>query len=181
MGTRSITHFKVGDIDSTTLVSMYRQFDGYPRGHGRDIAGFMSNKIVYNGYPMTAYHDFNGMGDVAAQVIAHLKTMNYPIVEREALDGSMYLTTDRMVEPSYTEPRIGNARIVEPNATDHGEEYVYTVYLESYPDEETYERGTFPTEGTGGIFIKVEDTYENKTLFDGSIEDALREFPTLER
>ena len=173
MGTRSLTHFKDGDIDSTTLMTMYRQFDGYPRGHGRDIAGFMSNKIVYNGYPITAYHDFNGMGDVAAQVIAHLKTMNYPIIEKEAIDGSMYLTTDRMVEPNYTEPRIGNAYIVEPDATDQGEEYVYTVYLEPYPDEET--------EGEGGIFIKVEDTYENKTLFDGSIEDALREFPTLER
>ena len=159
MGTRSLTHFKRDSIDSPTLMTMYRQFDGYPRGHGRDIAGFMANKIVYNGYPTTAYHDFNGMGDVAAQVIAHLKTMNYPIVEREAIDGSMYLTTDRMVEPNYTEPRIGNAYIVEPDATDHGEEYVYTVYLDDAGEE---------------IFIKVEDAYENTVLFQGSVYDAAR-------
>jgi len=157
MGTRSLTHFKRDSIDSPTLMTMYRQYDGNPSGHGKDMVDFLSKKEVYNGYPLHAFHDFNGMGDVAAQTVAHLKTWHYPLTEAEALDGSFFTTENRMVNPRYGEPRIGNVYIVEPDSTDQGEEYVYTVYLDDAEKQ---------------IFIKVEDAYQNTVLFQGSVYDA---------
>ena len=41
MGTRSLTTF----IDNNTkeeIVVMYRQYDGYPGGHGRDLLNFLN-------------------------------------------------------------------------------------------------------------------------------------------
>ena len=50
MGTRSLTTF----IDNDTkeeIVVMYRQFDGYPSGHGRDLINFLDGIKVVNGIP----------------------------------------------------------------------------------------------------------------------------------
>ncbi len=156
MGTRSLTHFKRDSIDSPTLMTMYRQYDGYPDGHGKNMVDFLSEKEVYNGYPLHAFHDFNGMGDVAAQMVAHLKTWHYPLTEAEARDGSSFTTENRMVNPRYGEPRIGNVYIVEPDSTDQGEEYVYTVYLD---------------EAEKQIFIKVMNVYDDEVMFDGPITE----------
>jgi hypothetical protein len=38
MSTRSLTHVK--DEAGRTLVTFYRQGDGYPTGHGKDLADF---------------------------------------------------------------------------------------------------------------------------------------------
>jgi hypothetical protein len=133
---------------------MYRQYDGYPANHGTDMVDFLSNKEVYNGYPIHAFHDFNGMGDVAAQMVAHLKTWQYPLTEAEALDGSFFTTENRMVNPRYGEPRIGNVYIVEPDSTGQGEEYVYTLYLDGKQ-----------------IFINVVSVYDDEVLYDGPITE----------
>ena len=44
MGTRSLTF--VYDED-TPLINMYRQYDGYPSGHGAELADFL-NKSKYS-------------------------------------------------------------------------------------------------------------------------------------
>ena len=36
MGTRSLTF--VYDEDGRKIINMYRQYDGYPSGHGKDLA-----------------------------------------------------------------------------------------------------------------------------------------------
>ena len=86
MGTRSLTHFierytqkpktkrgkvKVKDIE---IVVMYRQYDGYPSGHGIELAEFLSQGRLVNGISAAEKElVFNGMGCLAAQVVANFK------------------------------------------------------------------------------------------------------------
>ena len=113
MGTRSLTYIQdswetaVADeennnkVHKTTqnILCMYRQYDGYIDGHGRDLAEFLEDFNVVNGMrldnsPRTA----NGMGCLAAQLIAHFKD------------------------------RPGDIYIYHPDAKDCGEEFTYTIY-----------------------------------------------------
>jgi len=73
MGTRSLTY--VFDQNNEPFVCMYRQFDGYPSGHGSELAEFLLSGEVVNGIPLKAINRlFNGMGCLAAQMVAHFKT-----------------------------------------------------------------------------------------------------------
>lgn len=72
MGTRSLTFVYEHD---EPVVCMYRQFDGYPTGHGAELAEFLSQfeditkGIMVGETRKTA----NGMGCLAAQMIGHFK------------------------------------------------------------------------------------------------------------
>jgi hypothetical protein len=70
MGTRSLTY--VFD-NETPVVCMYRQFDGYPSGHGAELAGFLDGFEIVNGYGEVKPKLANGMGCLAAQMIAFFK------------------------------------------------------------------------------------------------------------
>ena len=75
MGTRSIT--KVTQEDGKVqLVAMYRQYDGYPDGHGLELCEFLKNKKIINGIPIGEPTEnlANGMGCLAAQMVAYFKT-----------------------------------------------------------------------------------------------------------
>lgn len=72
MGTRCIT--KVFDEKGISLLAMYRQHDGYPAGHGSDLATFLQDLVIVNGMtfrdpPKIA----NGAGCLAAQLVKHFK------------------------------------------------------------------------------------------------------------
>ena len=72
MGTRSLTF--VYTEDNTPIINMYRQFDGYPTGHGAELAEFLLSGRMVNGLNgMGKEKQFNGMGCLAAQMIAHFK------------------------------------------------------------------------------------------------------------
>ena len=75
MGTRSTTRVV---CDNITLVNMYRQFDGYISGHGRELAAFLNTQRVTNGIPFKRAGEgkvwSNGAGCLAAQLVAHFKT-----------------------------------------------------------------------------------------------------------
>ena len=78
MGTRSLT-FVYTEYDGETpeaIVNMYRQFDGYPTGHGAELAAFLNSfDAVVNGIPFGDKRKIaNGMGCIAAQLVAHFKT-----------------------------------------------------------------------------------------------------------
>ena len=136
MGTRSLTYIEesyetaVADEENNNevhetkqnILCMYRQYDGYLSGHGMELAEFLQDFNVVNGYNMdTPKRSANGMGCLAAQLIAHFK------------DG------------------IGNIYIHEPNATNCGEEFTYTIY-----------------EHNGKIYIRAFDVWAKKIIFDGS-------------
>jgi hypothetical protein len=71
MGTRSLTYVYDGD---EPVVCMYGQFDGYPSGLGADLADFLHDGKVINGIPFGAKGKmFNGMGCLAAQLVAKFK------------------------------------------------------------------------------------------------------------
>ena len=70
MGTRSLTH--IHNNDGTVLMTLYRQYDGYPTGMGDDIKKVLGGKTVVNGYN-DARTQVNGMGCAAAMLVAGLK------------------------------------------------------------------------------------------------------------
>lgn len=97
MGTRSLTVFV--EEDGTEIVVMYRQFDGYLEGMGKDLAEFLDGIKLVNGIPMgTTKRLANGMGCLAAQAIADFKT------------------------------EVGNVYLYPAGTRDCGEEFIYTVY-----------------------------------------------------
>ena len=99
MGTRSLTEVQ-DDWGGGTLFTLYRQFDGYLSGMGKDLKKWLHGKQIINGIGSeTTPTHANGMGCLGAQLIAHFKT------------------------------GIGEFYMKPPGARDLGEEFVYTIYL----------------------------------------------------
>ena len=74
MSTKSITI--VYNDDTQPLVCLYRQYDGYPSGHGKELADFLTPITLVNGIGLTdpAKRTANGMDCLAAQLVAHFKS-----------------------------------------------------------------------------------------------------------
>lgn len=72
MSTGSLTIFR--EAENLKFAVMFRQCDGYPSGHGRELTDFLRGKIIVNGIRSGDKNNFNGMGCLAAQVVAHFKT-----------------------------------------------------------------------------------------------------------
>jgi hypothetical protein len=73
MGTRCLTFVYDG---KEPIINMYRQYDGYPTGHGAELAEFLNGGRMVNGLMQTKTADevvFNGMGCLAASMIAYFK------------------------------------------------------------------------------------------------------------
>ena len=72
MGTRSLTF--VYDADNQPFLNLYRQYDGYIEGgHGSELAAFLAGKTLVNGYGKESNDLANGMGCLAASLVAHFK------------------------------------------------------------------------------------------------------------
>ncbi len=71
MGTRSLTFVYDGE---RPIINLYRQYDGYPSGHGRELAEFLEGYTIVNGLGEKRSKLANGMGCLAAQMVAHFKT-----------------------------------------------------------------------------------------------------------
>ena len=110
MGTRSLTRviprqkglsYDEGHkhVDKSSI-NMYRQYDGYPRGHGLELAEFLSDFTIVNGLGADSYKGkiANGSSCLAAQLVQHFK------------DGP------------------GNVYLEALDDGDHWEEYIYTLF-----------------------------------------------------
>ena len=71
MGTRSLTF--VYNERNNPIINLYRQYDGYPSGHGAELAEFLAGKRLVNGLAGDTSMVFNGMGCLAASLVAHFK------------------------------------------------------------------------------------------------------------
>ena len=72
MGTRALTF--VYDADNQPFLNLYRQYDGYIEGgHGSELAEFLAGKKLVNGYGKESNDLANGMGCLAASLVAHFK------------------------------------------------------------------------------------------------------------
>lgn len=63
MSTRSITIVKDGERE---IVVLYRHCDGYPTGHGQELADYLATKPPHNGFDC-----------LAASIVAHFKDGAY--------------------------------------------------------------------------------------------------------
>jgi hypothetical protein len=73
MGTRSLTFVYDGE---EAIINMYRQYDGYPSGHGAELAEFLGQFEMGNGIPVGKTFEkkyANGMGCLAAQLVSNFK------------------------------------------------------------------------------------------------------------
>ena len=129
MGTRSLVKFKDG---KSTILCLYSQYDGYPAGMGKDLVDLLKSSTIVNGFggKDVAPKQFNGIGCLAAYVTGVLK------------DG-----------------KIGNVYVYPPNASDCGEEYVYTV--SAGKDNQI----CLKVQGVGSA------TGHNRTLYSGPIAE----------
>lgn len=76
MGTRSLTIvYSEWEDEKLPMVCMYRQYDGYMEGHGLELAKFLAPYTIVNGLGRDNGSKIaNGMGCLAAQMVAHFKT-----------------------------------------------------------------------------------------------------------
>lgn len=113
MGTRSLTYF-YEDEKEKPFMCMYRQFDGYPEGHGKELGTFLAKFEIVNGFGMDdkAGSHANGMGCLAAQMVADFKK------------------------------EIGNHYLVAPDLQqDSWQEYEYHVYPKMVEVRQCYNDG----------------------------------------
>jgi len=101
MGTRSLT-FVYDEQD--IIINMYRQYDGYPSGHGLELAEFLAGfDAITNGLQVGETRKVaNGMGCLAAQLVSNFKG-----------DGP------------------GQFYLYPATATDCGQDYEYHVYQDA--------------------------------------------------
>lgn len=96
MGTRSLTRVIEGGKE---IACIYRQFDGYPSGHGMELANFLAPIKMVNGIPCGVKEPMaNGVGCLAAQLVVMLKG-----------------------------DAIGNVYLYPPKSKNCGEEFVYKI------------------------------------------------------
>lgn len=104
MGTRSLTKVieiweeTSGETKKEAMTCMYRQFDGYINGHGKDLAEWLDGFTIVNGIRSgNTAPIFNGMGCLAAQMFEHFKD------------------------------ETGGIYCMHPDTKDAGEEYLYEI------------------------------------------------------
>ena len=119
MGTRSTTHvYEINDgkTDKAALkklkpvLSLYRQMDGYPSGHGADLADFIHNMTIVNGFgaDANAGTHANGAGCFAAQLVKYLKEgIGYIYItnakDRQEYDYHLYLRAEELFKIGKSE------------------------------------------------------------------------------
>lgn len=69
MGTRSLTIILDGNSE---VCRIYRQYDGYPKGHGVELAEACAGRVMVNGFS-DKKKQANGMGCLAALIVSALK------------------------------------------------------------------------------------------------------------
>lgn len=152
MGTRSLSRVfetykdeKKNKQVKVQLVNMYRQYDGYPSGHGDELAEFLNGGKVVNGIGFGEKQTvFNGAGCLAAQMIAHFKDgaggiYIEPITAKDCgqeyeyeviVDWHTHEVTLKCIEVGYIDDR-GNYRSGK-RVLFEGSPSKYAVWLEEY-------------------------------------------------
>ena len=107
MGTRSLTF--VYNEHNEAILNLYRQYDGYITGHGAELAEFLAGKTLVNGFGKESTDLANGMGCLAASLVANFKET------------------------------VGGFYIHSVTSTDCGQDYEYHVYedrviVKGYPE-----------------------------------------------
>lgn len=126
MGTRSITIFF---DEAKAICVMYRQFDGYPTGHGAELAAFLASRSLVNGISGKRDTIANGPHCLAALAVSFFKgnfaggIYLYPPDERDLGQDYTYevhckegVPTVMIIRDGYTNKQIwaGTAQTFNP-------------------------------------------------------------------
>ena len=135
MGTRSLTVFN-DTYENKEICVLYRQYDGYPEGHGTDLLNFLKDMKVVNGINSEneKWKISNGMDCLAAQIVSHFKS------------GPGYFYINRA------------------DTRDVGEEFIYTLYYKNndlhIKVEDTYENDDIKQPDGHLLFDGIINEYE---------------------
>jgi hypothetical protein len=145
MGTRSLTFVYDGQ---EPIINMYRQYDGYPTGHGAEIAEFLAPFSLVNGLQLNETRKVaNGMGCLAAQLVANFK------------DGA------------------GGFYLYPTSAVDCGQDYEYHIFdnVLTFLDEDGIERKTtelrIAITNRGCNFFGLTQSDTNERIFEGNLAE----------
>lgn len=162
MGTRSLT--TVFDENNRPLLSLYRQYDGYYEGHGEELAAFLKERTVVNGFGLNSGPTVsNGMGCLAASLVAHFK--------KEI--GSFYIVNPSDKQEYNYEIRLdktGNGRITLIGKCDGERSKTFSLYADDILAAKILRRVTFVYDKEDGVKAKwrtVDVTAENGTYVEG--------------
>lgn len=73
MSTPSLTFLKKEGCDEN-IICLYRHSDGYPSGHGLELANFLEDITIVNGIPLTNSGNMANRAEcLAAQLVCHFK------------------------------------------------------------------------------------------------------------
>lgn len=125
MDTRALTIIK--DEEGNDICRIYRQSDGYPEGHGIELARLCNVEIV-NGIEQEKTGIANGMDDLAAKIVCELK--------KDSPLGGIYLISKDSFSVSYTyivTGKVGEKPIIE---CDDGFKGTALDWLEKYEPKE---------------------------------------------
>ena len=145
MGTRSLTFVYDGQ---EPIINMYRQYDGYPTGHGAELAEFLAPFTLVNGLGINETRKVaNGMGCLAAQLVANFK------------DGA------------------GGFYLYPTSAVDCGQDYEYHIFdnVLTFLDEDGIERRTkelrIAITNRGCNFFGLTQSDTNERIFEGNLAE----------
>lgn len=146
MGTRVLVNVFQGDRQ---LVCIYRQFDGYPDGMGKDLAKFFLDSKIINGIGGNDRQEhvdsftqpfsgngrrFNSVQCLGAQLVHYLKGSKIPEI-----------------------PEVGNVYLYPAGTTDAGQEWVYNITVDENDE----------------ITIEVLDVWDGSVWFIGDVENFI--------
>jgi hypothetical protein len=154
MGTRSLTIVYEEAIEhgvEKEIAVLYRQFDGYLDGMGKDIAKFLKGKQIVNGYSEkdTVNGNFNGVNDLIVQLITSLKLEGGKDSQRMRKE---FPATYKTKRPLIS---CGNYYLYPAKTRDCGEEYVYEIRNENgVPNFTAFKYGVKVFSGTPEQFLR---------------------------
>jgi hypothetical protein len=151
VGTRSLTIFRDAGQEEHDgeIAVLYRQFDGYPDGHGAQIRECLGDKTVVNGY--NANDQINGAGCMAIQLIAWLRLEN---------SQQFNVHTKEYVAQPLNAP--SQFDLMPPGTRNCGEDYTYTLTCPARVD-------WTEVQIDDKLHLKVESRRE--LIYDGPLDD----------
>lgn len=130
MGTRSLT-IVYDEWKDKPILGMYRQYDGYLSGHGQDLKDVFGDFQIINGISVGDNEKkANGMGCLAAQIVAHFK---------EGIGGIYIQSPKDYQEYNYhLHFKEGKIWIVVKGYNNRGKP-IYEGYLSDMPTKESHD------------------------------------------
>lgn len=130
MGAISLT-IVYDEFSEKPILGMYRHFDGYISGHGKDLKDEFGDFEIVNGISLgDNERKANGMGCLAAQIVAHFK---------DGIGGIYIESPKNYQEYNYhLKLKDGKIWVVVKGYNNKGNP-IYEGYLSEMPTEESHD------------------------------------------